>query len=223
MSREDKEDYNSSAKCHLFLKQIYPDSNRMYQKVRDLCHFTGMYRGAAHSICNLKARKPDFIPTLFHNLEGYDEHLFLPSLTVNGENVTSIPLNEEKHKSLSKEILRYHVPGKEGGKTRAFNQRFIDSANFLQSSLQKLAENLPEDGFNYLQKFVGKDPILKQKSVFPYKYIYSKEKLDETCLPPKEDFFSSLTNEGISEEDYARAQEVWKRFRCKKLWDYSEV
>jgi hypothetical protein len=149
MSREDKEDYNSSAKCHLFLKQIYPDSNRMYQKVLDLCHLTGMYRGAAHSICNLKARKPDFIPTLFHNLEGYDEHLFLPSLTVNGENVTSIPLNEEKHKSLSKEILRYHVPGKEGGKTRAFNQRFIDSANFLQSSLQKLAENLPEDGFNY--------------------------------------------------------------------------
>ena len=131
MSRKDEEDYNSSAKCHLCLEQIYPDSNRMYQKVRDHCHFTGKYCGAAHSTCNLKARKPDFIPTLFHNLEGYNEHLFLPSLAVNGENVTCIPLNEEKHKSLSKEILRYHVPGKEGGKTRAFNQRFIDSANFL--------------------------------------------------------------------------------------------
>jgi hypothetical protein len=137
--------------------------------------------------------------------------------------VTSIPLNEEKHKSLSKEILRYHVPGKEGWKTRAFNQRFIDSANFLQSSLQKLAENLPEDGFNYLEKFVGKDPILKQKGVFPYEYIDSMEKLDETCLLPNEDFFSSLTNEGISDEDYTRAQEVWKRFGCKTLWDYSEV
>ena len=79
MSRKDEEDYNSSAKCHLCLKQIYPDSNRMYQKVRDHCHFTGKYRGAAHRNCNLKARKPDFIPTLFHNLEGYDEHLFLPS------------------------------------------------------------------------------------------------------------------------------------------------
>ena len=191
--------------------------------VRDHCHFTEKYRGAAHSTCNLKARKPDYIPTLFHNLEGYDEHLFLPSLAVNGENVTSIPLNEEKHKSLSKEILRYHVPGKEGGKTRAFNQRFIDSANFPQSSLQKLAENLPEDGFNYLEKFVGKDPILKQKGVFPYEYIDSMEKLDETCLPPNEDFFSSLTNEGISDEDYTRAQEVWKRFGCKTLWDYSEV
>jgi hypothetical protein len=142
---------------------------------------------------------------------------------VNGENVTSIPLNEEKHKSLSKEILRYHVPGKEGRKTRAFNQRFIDSANFLQSSLQKLAENLPEDGFNYWEKFVGKDPILKQKGVFPYEYIDCMKKLDETCLPPKENFFSSLTNEGISDKDYTRAQEVWKRFGCKTLWDYSEV
>jgi hypothetical protein len=221
MSRED--DYNSGAKCHLCSKQIYPDSNWMYRKVRDHCHFTGKYRGAAHNICNLKARKPDFVPTLFHNLEGYDEHLFLTSLAVNGENVTSIPLNEEKHKSLSKEILRYHVPGKEGGKTRAFNQRFIDSASFLQSSLQKLAENLPEDGFNYLEKFVGKDPILKQKGVFPYEYIDSMEKLNEACLPPNEKFFSSLTNEGISDKDYTRAQEVWERFGCKTLWDYSEV
>ena len=223
MSPKDKKDYNSNKICHLCSKRFYPDSNEIYQKVRDHCHFTGKYRGAAHSICNLKARKPDLIPTLFHNLEGYDEHLFLPSLAVNGENVTSIPLNEEKHKSISKEILRYHIPGKEDGKTKAFNQRFIDSANFLQSSLQKLAENLPENGFNYLEKFVGKDPILKQKGIFPYEYIDSMEKLNETCLPPKDDFFSSLTNKEISDKDYTRAQEVWKKFGCKTLWDYSEV
>jgi hypothetical protein len=116
----------------------------MHRKVRDHCHFTGKYRGAAHSICNLKARRPDFVPTLFHNLEGYDEHLFLSSLELNGENVTSIPLNEEKHKNLSKEILRYHVPGKRGRKARAINQSFIDSVNFLQSSLQKLGRTCPK-------------------------------------------------------------------------------
>ena len=49
------------------------------------------------------------------------------------------------------------------------------------------------------------------------------EKLNVTCLPPKEKFLSSLTNEGISKEDYTRAQEVWKKFGCKTLWDYSEV
>jgi hypothetical protein len=219
MTQEDEEDYNSSSKCHLCSSQIYPDGNNMYRKVRDHCHFTGKYRGAAHSICNLKARKPNFIPTLFNNLEGYDEHLSLPSLAVNGENVTSIPLNEEKHKSLSKEILRYHTLGG----IRAFSQRFNDSANFLQSSLQKLAQNLPEIGFGYLETFVGKNPVLKQKGVFSYDYIGSMEKLNETCPPPKEKFFSTLTNEDISDEDYARTQEVWKRFGCETMWDYSEV
>ena len=223
MSPKDERDYNSSERCYLCSRLFSPDSGSIYWKVRDHCHFTGKYRGAAHSICNLRASKPDFIPALFHNLEGYDEHLFLPSLATNGENVTSIPLSEEKHKSISKEILRINVPGKKDGKTKAFNLRFIDSANFLQSSLQKLAENLPKDGFNYLEKFVGKDPILKQKGVFPYEYIDSMERLNETCLPPKEKFFSSLTNEGISDEDYTRAHEVWNRFECKTLWDYSEV
>jgi hypothetical protein len=223
MTPKDERDYNSSKRCHLCSKRFYPDSDEIYQKVRDHCHFTGKYRGAADSICNLRAKKPYFIPALFHNLEGYDEHLFLPSLAVNGENVTSIPLSEEKHKSISKEILRNHIPGKEDGKTKAFNLRFIDSANFLQSSLQKLAENLSEDEFNYLEEFVGKDPILNQKGVFPYEYIDSMEKLNETCLPLKEKFFSSLTNEGISDEDYTRAHEVWNKFEFKTLWDYSEV
>ena len=74
-----------------------------------------------------------------------------------------------------------------------------------------------------MEKFVGQNPILKQKGVFPDEYIESMEKLDEACLPPNEEFFSSLTNEGIPDEDYTRAQEVWKRFGCKTLWDYSEV
>jgi hypothetical protein len=74
-----------------------------------------------------------------------------------------------------------------------------------------------------LEKVFGKDPILKQKGVFPYEYIDSMEKLDEMCIPPKEKFFSLLTNEGISDKDYTRAQEVWERFGCKTLWDYSEV
>ena len=49
-------------------------------KCWDHCHITGKYRGAACNKCNLRMRLPNFIPVLFHNLEGYDSHLFVKSL-----------------------------------------------------------------------------------------------------------------------------------------------
>jgi hypothetical protein len=79
MTPKDERDYNLRKICYLCSGLFSPDSDNIYQKVRDHCHFTGKYRGAAHSICNLQAKKPDFIPALFHNLEGYDEHLSYPA------------------------------------------------------------------------------------------------------------------------------------------------
>ena len=49
-------------------------------RVRDHCHVTGKFRGAAHEICNLKYRVPKFFPVVFHNLSGYDSHLFIKTL-----------------------------------------------------------------------------------------------------------------------------------------------
>ncbi|XP_073235132.1 uncharacterized protein [Porites lutea] len=49
-------------------------------KVRDHCHFTGKYRGAAHNKCNLRCRKPRVLPVIIHNLQGYDAHLFIKQL-----------------------------------------------------------------------------------------------------------------------------------------------
>lgn len=50
------------------------------KKVRDHCHFTGKYRGAAHNNCNLSYQKPKFTPIIFQNLAGYDSHLFVKNL-----------------------------------------------------------------------------------------------------------------------------------------------
>ena len=53
---------------------------KLFCKVRDLCHFTGKYRGAAHSKCNLKYKVPRFAPVLFHNGSKYDNHFIIKQL-----------------------------------------------------------------------------------------------------------------------------------------------
>ena len=74
-------------------------------KVRDHCHFTGKFRVAAHSSCNLKFKKPKFTPVFFHNLRGYDSHLFVTKLGKSKGDITCIPNNEENYFSFSKKIL----------------------------------------------------------------------------------------------------------------------
>ena len=74
-------------------------------KVRDHCHYTERFRGSAHNTCNLKCRKPGFLPVIFHNLSGYDSHLFVKNLGVKEGNIDCIPKNEEIYISFSKEVV----------------------------------------------------------------------------------------------------------------------
>jgi len=71
-------------------------------KVRDHCHFSGQFRGAAHNKCNLLFRKPKHAPVIFHNLSGYDSHLFIKNLGKTPGQIDCIPNNEEKYISFSK-------------------------------------------------------------------------------------------------------------------------
>ena len=73
---EDCDDFNEATHCWICKKEIDDDDKKNY-KVRDHCYFTGMYRGAAHNLCNLKYNKPNVTPVVFHNLSGYDSHLFI--------------------------------------------------------------------------------------------------------------------------------------------------
>ena len=65
--------------------------------------------------------------------------------------------------------------------------------------------------------------LLTRKGVYPYEYMDSPEKLKETKLPPKEAFYSRLSDEGISDENYAHAQKVWETFEMKNLEDYHNL
>ena len=64
---------------------------------------------------------------------------------------------------------------------------------------------------------------LLQKGVYPYEYIDSHERFNETQLPPIEKFYCKLSDETVSQNDYEHAQNVWKEFNCKTLGDYHDL
>ena len=196
------------------------------EKVKDHCHFTGRYRGAAHSKCNLKYRKPDFIPVVFHNLSGYDSHLFIRNLGSTKGNIGCIPNNEEKYISFTKNIEIGSYTNKKGESKPIFYKiRFIDSFKFMATSLDSLVNNLPEKAFNNLERYYTSDELslVKRKGVYPYEYMDSLERFKENKLPPKEAFYSRLTGEDISNEDYEHAKNVRDVFGMKNLQDYHDL
>ena len=95
----------------------------------------------------------------------------------------------------------------------------------MSSSLEKLANNLDKDKFLNVGKFFqgSKKEMLIRKGVYQYDYVDCLEKLDEKKLPEKESFYSILSEEGISDEDYTHAQKVWKEFEMKTMRDYHDL
>ena len=62
---------------------------------------------------------------------------------------------------------------------------------------------------------------MKRKSVYPYDYVDSVDKLAETAPPPKEAFYWRLNGEETTNENYEHAEIVWKEFRIKTLGEYT--
>jgi len=106
--------------------------------------------------------------------------------------------------------------------------RFIDSYKFLTLSLDKLASYLSKDKLRIMQRefcnlSAENFDLLTRKGIFPYEYIDCVEKLEDTCLPPRESFYSSLTGDTVSEVNYAHAVKVWQRFSIRTLGEYSDL
>ena len=95
--------------------------------------------------------------------------------------------------------------------------RFVDSYAFLSSSLGQLVANTPKTNLSITRSYIeqAKFNLITRKGVYPYEYMDSFERFEETQLPPKEKFHSILSQENISEEDYKHAQQVWATFNCK--------
>ena len=219
-TEEDTKHFNNASDCWICGEKLGND------RVRDHCHFTGRYRGPAHNKCNLKYRKPKNISVFFHNLSGYDSHLFIKKLgTPNkNENIDCIPNNEEKYISFSKTIVTGQYTNKKGKvKDKTFKIVFKDSLKFMSSSLGALVNNLPAFK-NLLNYFTPKQTeLLKQKGFYPYEYMDSEEKFNDTKLPPREAFYSKLSGKGITEKDYEHAGNVWNSFKMKTFKEYHEL
>lgn len=106
--------------------------------------------------------------------------------------------------------------------------KFIDSFRFMASSLDKLSCLIPSEKKTLLRNEFNDASeeqihLLERKGVFCYDYVDCWQKLDETELPPKEAFFSQLTNEAITDEQYAFANEVWQKFNIQTLGQYADL
>ena len=219
MNSKTQKSFEQAVKCHICNGELRND------KVRDHCHFTGQYRGAAHNKCNLMCKKPKVLPVIFHNLQGYDAHLFIKQLARLEGKLTCIPSTEEKYISFSKTIKVGEYKDCSGSSFEVnFEIRFLDSFKFLQTSLANLVSNLsPGDFINTKHTFKSNTSLLTRKGVYPYDYVSSLDKLSETQLPPKEEFYSRLNDEDISDEDYEHAINVWNTFGCKTIRDYHDL
>ena len=82
--------HKKATKCHICFRDFKEKG-----KVRDHCHYTGEYRGAAHFGCNLRYKIPSYIPVVFYNLAGYDPHLFIRELAKHTKDIGVIAKNVE--------------------------------------------------------------------------------------------------------------------------------
>ena len=222
MTDDDELSFKLEDKCHI-CGEIYKDKD---VRVRDHCHITGKYRGSAHQDCNLKLRlNPEEIkiPVILHNLRGYDSHLLM-------QNIGEIAKKHTHKNSKGREIeMQINAIPNNMEKYMAFmlgnHLTFIDSLQFMSSSLDKLVSNLPKDDLKYTsQAFKGRRlELMTRKGVYPYDFMDSFEKFNQKELPTKVDFYSILTDQNISDEDYQHAKKVWNAFKCKNLGQYHDL
>ena len=142
LTNKEIKSYEKQKVCHICEKEFCDDKNKkseydLYHKVRDHCHYTGKFRGAAHNICNLRYNVPKKIPIVFHNGSTYDYHFVIKKLAeeFKGE-FECLGENTEKY-------ITFSVPLKKGnGKiTITYKLKFIDSYRFMSTSLSNLVDN----------------------------------------------------------------------------------
>ena len=273
LTDKENKSYEKQRVCYTWKKEFSTDENdknvfKLYRQVRDHCHYTRKFRGAAHSICNLRYKIPKEIPVVLHNSSTYDYHFIINKRTKEfyGQ-LECLGENTEKYITFSVPISKEL----DNGKTITYRLKFIDSFRFMSTSLSSLVDNLSEKLHqsdkckdckseldymsvkdnqlifqcleckkNYKKDFnkesikrfantyefcngdINKFILLLRKRVYPYEYMDSWERFNETSLPGKKAFYSKLNLEDITDQDYEHPQ-VFKELNLKTLGDYHDL
>ena len=147
MSEEEEYLFQQSNSCWICKKLIDNDD----EKVRDHCHVTGKFRGAAHWDSNINFQLTKIFPVMFHNVRRYDSHLIFNEFGKFDVKISVIPNRLKKYMtfSLNKNLV------------------FIDSIKFMNFSLDKLVKNMSDEDFKYsVEGFGSKNlELLKQKEI----------------------------------------------------------
>jgi hypothetical protein len=206
LTEEEEHIYKYSKCCHICKKPFLfsKDAPMSEYKVRDHCHRTGKFRGAAHNKCNINYFSNRFLPIIAHNLRGYDSHLIIRKAyeimsLIGDKKINVIPNSCEKFMSFSIGELK-----------------FIDSFQFMGESLEQLAKNLydPHDkhkNFTFMKQiFPEHYQLLCQKGHYPYEWVDSIEKLKHPGLPPREAFRNALRQEDLTDAQWDHIQNVYR-------------
>ena len=240
MTEKNERDFQNATKCHICKIKFNEDNDEdepSKNKVRDHCHITGKYRGAAHSDCNLKwtiSAEKLKIPVIFHNLKGYDCHFIMQKLgkLINEDVVYDIVEFEDPDCNIhyEKRSMNIGVIASNFEKYMGFrlgkHLTFIDSFSFMSQSLDRLSSNLTDDAFSYTREAFPNDEqfrLIKRKGVYPYDYMDSFQRFSEKSLPAIEDFYSILNDTNISDSDYSHAKRVWNAFQIRDLGEYHDL
>ena len=188
---EEEEEFKKATKCHICNEEY----NEKSEIVRNHCQISGRFRGSSHKECDCWMRfDPNnmTIPVIFHNLRGYDGHFIMQQIgkilkeygQVNSKGekrplkINVIPNNMERYMAF---MLGKHL-------------KFIDSFQFMSSSIDKLASNLrKEDLMNTSKAFRGDElDLMTKKGVYPYDFMDDFEKFNLRDLPSKSNSIAYL-------------------------------
>ena len=164
--------------------------------------------------CNLKIKNNKAIPMFFNGIK-YDNSIILKSICDIFKNDVSLNCIGNSCESFKMIDFKF--------KKIKYSSKLLDMCNFIKGSLSKLSEKLNDkDKILTRQHFKDNFELFNKKTCFPYEFI-TKENIYNESLPSIENFYSSLKLDNISEKEYNKTLEIYKKLKCRNIKDYLDI